>query len=104
MDEKSLYTHVNATSVTVIVGIAENAQLGELTKETVARYFHLYDFDRLNFSEKQGKHNRLEYAVLLYIARYLNPPPNLSVIAPNVSINFLSEQLHIENNSEHINI
>lgn len=27
---------------------------GELTKETLARYFHFDDFDRLNISEKCG--------------------------------------------------
>lgn len=33
---------------------------GELTKETLARYFHLDDFDRMNISEKRGDQLHIE--------------------------------------------
>ncbi|AJJ27278.1 TPA: DUF4158 domain-containing protein [Yersinia enterocolitica] len=55
---------------------------GELTKEILARYFHLDDFDRLNISEKRGEHNRLGYAVLLCTVRYLGRFPDLTAIIP----------------------
>ncbi|WP_340613297.1 DUF4158 domain-containing protein [Xenorhabdus thailandensis] len=77
---------------------------GEMTKETLARYFHLDDFDRLNISEKRGEHNRLGYAVLLCIVRYLGRFPDLTAIIPGAVIDFLAEQLHIESGSEQIDI
>lgn len=77
---------------------------GELTKEILARYFHLDDFDRLNISEKRGEHNRLGYAVLLCTVRYLGRFPDLTAIIPVAVIDFLSEQLHIESGIEQINI
>lgn len=67
---------------------------GELTKETLARYFHLDDFDWLNISEKRGEHNRLGYAVLLCTVRYLSRFPDLTTIIPIVVIEFLVEQLY----------
>lgn len=77
---------------------------GELTKETLARYFHLDDFDRMNISEKRGDHNRLGYAVLLCTVRYLGRFPDLTTIIPIAVIDFLAEQLHIENGSEQVSI
>ncbi|EDY5736545.1 DUF4158 domain-containing protein [Salmonella enterica] len=77
---------------------------GEQTKETLARYFYLDDFDRLNISEKRGEHNRLGYAVLLCTVRYLGRFPDLTTIIPIVVIEFLAEQLHIESGSEQVNI
>lgn len=77
---------------------------GELTKEILARYFHLDDFDRLNISEKRGEHNRMGYALLLCTVRYLGRFPDLTVIIPVAVIDFLSEQLHIESGIEQINI
>lgn len=47
---------------------------GELAKETLARYFHLDHFDRMNISGKRGNHNRLGYTVLLCTVRYLGRP------------------------------
>jgi len=77
---------------------------GELTKEILARYFHLDDFDRLNISEKRGEYNRLGYAVLLCTVRYLGRFPDVTAIIPVAVIDFLSEQLHIERGIEQINI
>ena len=77
---------------------------GELTKETLARYFHLDDFDRMNISEKRGDHNRLGYAVLLFTVRYLGRFPDLATSIPIAVIDFLAEQLHIENGSEQVNL
>ncbi|MBA1661218.1 Tn3 family transposase, partial [Escherichia coli] len=77
---------------------------GELTKETLARYFHLDDFDRMNISEKRGDHNRLGYAVLLCTVRYLGRFPDLATSIPIAVIDFLAEQLHIENGSEQVNL
>ena len=77
---------------------------GELTKETLARYFHLDDFDRMNISEKRGEHNRLGYAVLLCTVRYLGSFPDLTTITPVAVIDFLAEQLHIESGSEQVSI
>ncbi|EKS6646052.1 DUF4158 domain-containing protein [Enterobacter hormaechei] len=77
---------------------------GELTKETLARYFHLDDFDRTNISEKRGDHNRLGYAVLLCTARYLGRFPDVTTIIPIAVNDFLAEQLHIESGSEQVNI
>lgn len=61
---------------------------GELTKETLARYFHLDDFDRMNISEKRGDHNRLGYAVLLCTVRYLGRFPDLATSIPIAVIDF----------------
>lgn len=77
---------------------------GELTKETLARYFHLDDFDRMNISEKRGDHNRLGYSILLCTVRYLGRFPDLTTIIPVAVIDFLAEQLHIESGSEQVNI
>lgn len=77
---------------------------GELTKETLARYFHLDDFDKVNISEKRGEHNRLGYAVLLCTVRYLGRFPDLASIIPDAVIDFLAEQLHVDHGSEQLNI
>ncbi|CAM3553563.1 transposase (plasmid) [Xenorhabdus nematophila ATCC 19061] len=68
----------------------------ELTKETLARYFHLDDFDRLNISEKRGEHNRLGFAILLCTVRFIGKFPEISKV-PDIIIVFLAQQLHTEN-------
>lgn len=77
---------------------------GELTKEALARYFHLNDFDRMNTSEKRGDHNRLGYSVLLCTVRYIGRFPDLTTIIPIAVIDFLEKQLNIESGSELVNI
>ncbi|EIV7689785.1 DUF4158 domain-containing protein [Salmonella enterica] len=46
----------------------------------------------------------MDYAVLLCTVRYLGRFPDLTTIIPNAVIDFLAEQLHIENGSEQVNI
>ncbi|MEQ1965148.1 Tn3 family transposase [Xenorhabdus khoisanae] len=69
----------------------------ELTKETLARYFHLDDFDRLNISKKRGEHNRLGFAILLCTVRYLGKFPESVASVPDTVIECLAQQLHTEN-------
>ncbi len=70
----------------------------------MARYFHLDDFDRMNISEKRGDHNRLGYAVLLCTVRYLGRFPDFTTTIPMAVIDFLAEQLHIENGCKQVNL
>ncbi|MDC9615960.1 DUF4158 domain-containing protein, partial [Xenorhabdus khoisanae] len=67
----------------------------ELTKETLARYFHLDDFDRLNISEKRGEHNRLGFAILLCTVRYLGKFPESMASVPDTVIECLAQQLGV---------
>jgi hypothetical protein len=64
---------------------------GELTKESLVRYFHVDDFDRINISEKRGEHNRLGYALLLCTVRCLGRFPDLAVTVLETVIDFLAE-------------
>ncbi|ENA1771630.1 Tn3 family transposase [Yersinia ruckeri] len=70
---------------------------GEPTKDILARYFHLDDFDRQHISSKRGDHNRLGFAVQLCTVRYLGRFPDLFSNIPNAVVKFLAKQLHIDN-------
>ncbi|MEG0533605.1 MAG: DUF4158 domain-containing protein, partial [Citrobacter sp.] len=70
---------------------------GEPTKDMLARYFHLDDFDRQHISSKRGDHNRLGFAVQLCTVRYLGRFPELFKNIPNAVTEFLAKQLHIDN-------